>query len=338
MPQLMRPSQSITFGDLRTRVSRVSPGVWVRVAGLWGLATAVVLGGWGWLLALLGFGGLGAAGLVAAAAPASLLIGMVVWGFLGQRDRVRRLVLAWGAGMAITALATTPFVDPWWMSGALILVSILTALVLRPLVRAAHAWRVTSLGLPSEVLPLMVELPQNLPADVQAIMTKAFQDWMLLRELIRYSSQSALRQYVDFRGLETSAQRTVLYMLARAPVVSKLLQVAAEHRDEKSVAAGARATRRLESVSMVLHDAVAAVSEFAASEAREDAAELQIRTDGLKELALNLNTDVLDVAEDVRLRFEELERQPSPAASIPLTPDEHELVESESTQVNRPDA
>lgn len=235
----------------------------------------------------------------------------VLWGIFGVSfnlqaglTRVQRMLRGWIAGVLVLT-AFGALVAPWWAA----LVAGAVGLLVTPLAyratRRIEGTKMKALGLPAELQPALEKLPPQMPGEVEAAIEVAFRDWVHLRELLAYSTDSALRSYVDARALDQDALRTLLYVFERAPLVSKLVQVSRERGDEQSQQVAQTAVQRLRKVGDALHDAVAAALQYAASEKQEQAYLLKARVESLRTLAESLDVDVLEL-EDRESRWRHL--------------------------------
>ncbi|HNT00212.1 MAG TPA: hypothetical protein PKL73_24840 [Polyangiaceae bacterium] len=295
----MTKPTTITLAAMRGKVRRIHPRVLIAntllfqvasvlVAALW---SAIVCGfnGWGVLPGLLM--GAGAAG-----ATASLwLMGSLGWMLQSGVSGVQRMTRGWVVSLILVSLVGALVATPFWAAIAAAAVGLGLMPVLAKMARSVEETKVTSWGMPKAFLPALQGIPEHLPPQVDSILSLAFQDWMHLRDLVGFTAESALRSYVDMTALLRDAERTVLYLLRRAPVAAKLVVLSNERGELTARRAAETALQRMRRVGEVLHEAVAAASQFAASEEREEAHELKIRVDGLKELAESLEFDGLEV-------------------------------------------
>ncbi|MCL2824566.1 MAG: hypothetical protein FWD57_11290 [Polyangiaceae bacterium] len=249
------------------------------------------------------------------------------WLLAPNLSGVNRMMRGWMTSLILAAIGTLPmffFHNP--ASVALLMGFLLaTGFGFAPLLarasKAVDLSRFTSQDLPIAFLPPMQELPDNLPHSVQTILEQAFRDWTHLRDLSAFTAESPAGSYVDMRALMRDADRTVTYLMHRSAVVGKLVELAHERRDEHASRAADKAVSRMRSVGNVLHEAVNAASQFAATEDRDERRELSIRVDGLKDLAecLDLDVESFDAAvEEVRYRVSPAGATIAAGPAIPL--------------------
>ena len=338
---MTRPA-NITLASTRTRLKQFHPRVVLTNTLLFNAGGAAVAVLWTTMVCLLlGWGVL--PGLFMAGAAAGLLGFLWFVGSLGfflqaGLSGVQRMTRGWVAAVAtigvIGMVALGSWLVPWWTAILATAIGVAMTPLLARVARRVESTKMTSWDLPAELIPTLQALPQHLPGEVEYILDVAFRDWMHLRDLVGFTSESALRSYVDMPALLRDAQRTVLYLLRRAPVVAKLVDLAHERSEPQARKAAETAVRRLKAVGDVLHEAVTAASQFAASEERHEAHELKIRVDGLNDLAASLEFDGLEIeAENARLedpmRFRVSELMPEPqvrvASSAPVHPEAVEV-------------
>lgn len=308
------PVSSLTVA--RSRLRRASVRVFVAQSGLYLLAAALVAAAvagaallwsplaWG-LAVLLGFG-LGAA-LNTSWVAASLLFA------LHPRCGVRQGMLRGWLG-AVLLLAVAAAFAPWWPWWAAMGAGAF-ALAMTPLLsvttRRLDQNKLSAEGLPPEAAQALQALPKRLHPRVEQIVDASFRDWSHLHELLQFASDSALRAYVDVRAMHADANATLTHVLRRAPLVNKLCQLAQERGDQTSIQVADRGMARLVRVSDALHDAVAAASQYAASERPDEGHALKARVEGLRLLADTLDVDLEEIEADswqARLPGSERER------------------------------
>jgi hypothetical protein len=299
----MATAVNVTLAAARARARSFSPRVAILhallhataaagLAGVGAIAAFLVLGwSWLWVVALA----------VLAASGITLLWMAGTLGFLLQAGATseQRRSRGWLLAVALVGLAgaIAPEV-PWWSALMTAASGLGLAPVLMALGRRIEATRLTSWQLPPALLPPLQALPQWLPGRLDLLLERAFRDWMHLRDLLALTADSGIRSYVDKSALALDAERTVLYLLHRAPLVAKLLQLAEERREEHATQAAERAFRRIDAIGATLHDAVAAASQFAASEQRDEGLLLRARVETLNELAEGLEVDPFEIVED----------------------------------------
>ena len=321
-----RPA-NITLAAARGRVRQIHPRVLIvnallfqaaglSMAALWTLVVCLS-NGWGLLPGVLMATG-------AAAATGGLwLLWTFGWLLQAGLSGVQRMTRGWMTAVAVVALVGAVVVAPWWAAIGAALLGLAASPLLAKMARAVDGTKVTSWGLPKALLPALQGVPERLPVQVESILDTAFRDWMHLRDLVGFTAESALRSYVDMSALSRDAERTVLYLMRRAPVVAKLVDLSNERGEVAARRAAETAVHRLRRVGEVLHEAVTAASQFAASEEREEAHELKIRVEGLKELASSLEVDGLEVElshatlDDARFRVSELMPEPQVRVAAP---------------------
>jgi hypothetical protein len=295
------------------------------VAVLWTTMVCLLLG-WGMLPGLFMSG--------AAAGILSFLWFIGSLGFFLQAglSGVQRMTRGWMAAVGVVGLvgmiALGSWLVPWWTAIVAVAIGLGMTPLLSRVAQRVEGTKMTSWDLPAELIPYLQALPQRLPGEVEYLLDVAFRDWMHLRDLVGFTAESALKSYVDMPALSRDAQRTVLYLLRRAPVVAKLVDLAHERSDPQARKAAETAVRRLKAVGDVLHEAVTAASQFAASEERHEAHELKIRVDGLNELAASFEFDGLEIeADNARLedpmRYRVSELMPEPQVRVPSSAPVH---------------
>jgi hypothetical protein len=311
---------NITLAAARARVRQIHPRVLMLNALLFQAAGLVVASLWTAAVCLSNGWGLLPGVLLALGAAAGTGVLWLLWtfGWLLQSglSGVQRMTRGWMTAVAVVALVGAAVVTPWWAAIGAALLGLGASPLLAKMARSVDGTKVTSWGLPKTLLPVLQGVPERLPVQVESILDTAFRDWMHLRDLVGFTADSALRSYVDMSALSRDAERTVLYLMRRAPVVAKLVDLSNERGELAARRAAETAVHRLRRVGEVLHEAVTAASQFAASEEREEAHELKIRVEGLKELASSLEVDGLEVElshttlEDPRFRVSELMPEP----------------------------
>jgi hypothetical protein len=321
-----RPA-NITLAATRARARQIHPRVLlvnallfnaagVGLAALW-TALVCVMNGWPlWSGVLMTAG--------AAAGVGSLwLFSSLGWILHAGLSGVQRMSRGWMTAVVIVALVGAAVVAPWWAAFAAMAAGLAVTPLLAKAARRVDGTKMTSWNLPQPLLPALQNLPERLPVQVDSILDIAFRDWMHLRDLVGFTAESALKAYVDMPALSRDAERTVLYLMRRAPVVAKLVELASERGEPAAKRAAETAVQRLRKVGEVLHEAVTAASQFAASEEREEAHELKIRVDGLNDLASTLEFDGLEVEtthaelNDPRFRVSELMPEPQVRVEAP---------------------
>lgn len=322
----------------RARARQLHPRVLILNAMLFngaGVALAVV---WALLLSLMNGWGLLPGIFVAAGAAAGVgslwLFSSFAWILHSGLSGVQRMTRGWITAMIVVALVGAVVASPWWAAIAAVAAGLAATPLLAKVARRVDGTKMTSWGLPQAILPALQNLPQRLPMSVDRVLDQAFRDWTHLRDLVGFTAESALRSYVDMTALSRDAERTVLYLMRRAPVVAKLVDLANERSDKAAKRAAQTSVERLERVGEVLHEAVTAASQFAASEEREEAHELKIRVDGLNELAESLEIDGLEVEMahqtlDDPARFRVSEVMPEPPARVDVSAAEPKTKEPE---------
>ncbi len=297
------------------------------LAALWAAGVSVA-SGWGlWPGLALGAG-------LAAGLGSLWLVASLGWILQPGLSGVQRMTRGWMTAVLMVTLASIALVTPWWTALAALAVGLAASPLLAKVARRVDATKMTAWDLPEPLLPALQGVPEHLPVQVETILDLAFRDWMHLKDLVGFTSESALRSYVDMTALSRDAERTVLYLVRRAPVVAKLVELANERGEPAARRAAETAVHRLRRVGEVLHEAVTAASQFAASEEREEAHELKIRVEGLKELASSLEMDGLEVElshaslDDKRFRVSELMPEP-PAQPVRVEAPAEQEVEEE---------
>lgn len=286
----------ITLASTRAHLKSPHPRIFIGQSLVYWSAAVTVSAVWALILSFfVASSWLALLGGVAGAAILPFLWGLFSVAFHLQPGltRVQRMVRGWMLGVLVLA-AVGAMITPWW--GALVAGGL--GLALSPLTFRAtkriEGSKMKALGLPAELQPALEKLPPQMPGEVEAAIEIAFRDWAHLRELLAYSTDSALRTYVDTRALDADALTTLLYVFERAPLVSKLVEVARERGDEQSQQVAQSAVQRLRKVGDALHDAVAAAIQYAASEKQEQAYLLKARVESLRTMAESLDVDVLE--------------------------------------------
>lgn len=321
-----RPA-NITLAATRARARQIHPRVLIvnmmmfNAAGM-GLAalwTAMVCMSNGWPLLAGVFMAAGAA----AGIGGTWLFASLGWILQSGISGVQRMTRGWMTAVVAVTLVLAAVVAPWWAAFAAMAAGLVVTPLLSKAARRVDGSKMTSWDLPLPLLPALQSLPERLPMQVDSILDTAFRDWMHLRDLVGFTAESALKAYVDMPALSRDAERTVLYLMRRAPVVAKLVDLANERGEPAAKRAAETAVQRLRKVGEVLHEAVTAASQFAASEEREEAHELKIRVDGLNDLASTLEFDGLEVEtthaalNDPRFRVSELMPEPQVRVEAP---------------------
>lgn len=296
-------------------------GAGVLFAVLW-TAAVCLANGWPFVA------GVFMAAAAAAGTSALWLVSSLGWVLQAGLSGVKRMSRGWMTAVVLLAGVGALAVSPWWTAFGAMAVALAATPLLAKLARRVDGTKMSSWDLPPTLLTPLQALPERLPPQVDSILDRAFRDWMHLRDLVGFTAQSALKAYVDMDALSRDAERTVHYLLRRAPVVAKLVDLANERNEPAAVKAAETAVRRLRRVGEVLHEAVTASSQFAASEEREEAHELKIRVDGLKELASSLEIDGLEIEtaaeqlnDPMRFRVSEvMPEPPRPARVVSPTP------------------
>ena len=324
-----RPA-NITLAAVRARARQIHPRVLIVNALLfnaagWVLAafTAAACMATGWSLLSVAF----VAAIAAGGLGSMWFVSSLGWMLQSGLSGVQRMFRGWLTALVVMGLAGAAVLQPWWIAIAVMALGLATSPLLGKVARRVDGTKMTSWKLPPELLPVLQSLPERMPLQVDSILDQAFRDWMHLRDLIGFTAESALRAYVDMNALSHDAHRTVLYLMRRAPVVAKLVDLATERNEPAAQRAAETAVQRLRQVGQVLHEAVTAASQFAASEEREEAHELKIRVDGLNELASSLEIDGLEVEtahqqlnDPARFRVSELMPEPTVKARVQTPP------------------
>lgn len=302
----MKTRTDITLATTRAHLRKPHPGVFINQMLVYWTSAAAVSAGWALILTLSN--PLWQAALAGLAGAVSLPF---LWAFFGaafnlQADttRVQRMVRGWMVSIVVVTAFGALFA-PWWaalLAGAIGL--FLSPLTLKA-TRQLELGKLKPLGLPAVLLPSLERLPQVMPNEVENALESAFRDWLHLRDLLGYSADSVLKASVDPAGIEADATRTLVYVLDRGPVVSKLIEVARERGDEQAGQVAETAVQRLRKVGDALHDAVAAAAQFAASERAEELHLLRARVDVLRSTADSVSVSVLD-AEDPEAKWRQL--------------------------------
>jgi hypothetical protein len=285
----------ITLATARAHLKSPHPRIFISQSLVYWTAAVTVSAVWAVILSFFLSPWLAVLGGVAGAATLPFLWGLfgVAFHLQSGLTRVQRMVRGWLTAVVVLTVFGA-LITPWW--GALVAGAV--GLALSPLAfratRRIEGSKMKALELPAELQPALEKLPPHMPGEVEAALEIAFRDWAHLRELLGYSTDSALRSYVDTRALDADALTTLLYVFERAPLVSKLVQVARERGDDQSQQVAQSAVQRLRNVGDALHDAVAAAIQYAASEKQEQAYLLKARVESLRNLAESLDVDVLE--------------------------------------------
>ena len=211
------------------------------------------------------------------------------WMLASGLSAVQRMSRGWVSAIVLATLVGS-FVLPWW--SALIALALGLALwpVLHLTTKRVDSRRATSRGLPVEMLPALAQVPEKLPRDVEDILELAYRDWTHLRDIVGLMVDPTLRSNKDMQDLVHDADRTVSFLLRRSEVVGKLVDISNERRnDEASRKSADKALGRYRMVASVLHGAVSAAGEYAASDGRADVSELSSRV-----AVLRAQADLLD--------------------------------------------
>jgi len=287
----------ITLASARAHLKRPHPRIFIAQSLVYWSAAIAVSAVWALVLSFF----VTSPWLAVLGGAAGGVVLPILWGMFGVAfnlqsglTRVQRMLRGWTVAVIILA-AFGALITPWWAA----LVAGAFGLAFAPLAffatRRIEGTKMKALGLPADLQPALEKLPRHMPGEVEAAIEVAFRDWVHLRELLSYSTDSALRSYVDTHALNHDALRTLLYVLERAPLVSKLVQVSRERGDDQSQQVAHTAVQRLRRVGDALHDAVAAALQYAASEKQEQAYLLKARVESLRTLAESLDVGVLEI-------------------------------------------
>lgn len=295
------------FALARAKARRFHPGLailqWTLfqlAAGLfgtvWGIACAF-FGGWNYVNVELSF-------------VTALLTGMAVgttwwmaylgWMLDAKLSRTQQRMRAWYTSVLLVSIGATLIVglDQYSLTIPMLigLIGVVAAAIMSPFLsrisQRIDCRKVTSLDIPAQFFPLLQNIPVVLPDQVHSIVSNAFDDWRHLRELRRLSDDSPLSAYVDMKAMQRDSDRTLEYLLRRARVVSKLVELASRGEPSQQRAAEV-ALERMANVAKVLHEAVAAASQYAASEHTHEGVELKQRVQQLTELVSYLDVSGL---------------------------------------------
>lgn len=264
---------------------------------VWGIAYAVGFVAWSYASVEII---LVTALLTSTAAGTTWWMAYLGWMLEAKLSKAQQRMRAWFTSILLVSVGATLIVglgQSALVKAMLIaLIGVAAAAIMTPFLsrisKRIDCRKVTSLDIPARFFPLLQDIPVVLPDQVHYLVSNAFDDWKHLRELRRLSDDSPLSAYVDLGAMQRDSDRALEYLLRRTRVVTILVELASRGEPSQQRAAQV-ALERMTNVANVLHEAVAAASQYAASEQTHEGLELKQRVQQLTELVSYLDVNGL---------------------------------------------